>query len=55
MEDNQLRKILSYYLQGEYQINQGLSGMNNLTRFIEQKDKKYVLRVYQNHCNKTLV
>lgn len=55
MEDNQLRKILSYYLQGEYQINQGASGMNNLTRFIEQKDKKYVLRVYQNHCNKTLV
>ena len=55
MEDNQLRKILSYYLQGEYQINQGVSGMNNLTRFIEQKDKKYVLRIYQNHCNKTLV
>ena len=55
MEDNQLREILSYYLQGDYQINKGASGMNNLTRFIEQKDKKYVLRVYQNHCNKALV
>lgn len=29
--------------------------MNNLTRFIDHEDKKYVLRVYQNHNDEDLV
>ncbi len=55
MEVSHLREILECYLQGECQINQGTSGMNNLTRFIDHEDKKYVLRVYQNHNDEDLV
>lgn len=55
MNINQIREILKSYFQGECQVNQGASGMNNLTRFIEHEGKKYVLRVYQNHNDETLV
>lgn len=50
-----MREILKHYFQGECQVNQGASGMNNLTRFIEHEGKKYVLRIYQNHNDERLV
>ena len=39
MNLNQMREILKHYFQGECQVNQGASGMNNLTRFIEHEGK----------------
>lgn len=55
MNVNEMREVLKYYFEGDCQIHNGASGMNNLTRFIEWNEKKYVLRIYQNHNDETLV
>ena len=55
MNVNRMREVLKYYFEGDCQIHQGASGMNNLTRFIECNGNKYVLRIYQNHNDEALV
>lgn len=55
MNVNRMREVLKYYFEGDCQIHQGASGMNNLTRFIECNGNKYVLRIYQNHQDEALV
>ncbi|CAG7648034.1 Homoserine kinase [Paenibacillus solanacearum] len=42
-----------YDLGGPVEIRSELSGMNNTTRFVYAGTRKYVLRVYENHCDES--
>lgn len=44
-----------YPLDSEWSIEPGESGMNNTTRMIRAGDRRYVLRVYNNHKDKQIV
>ena len=55
MEQRQLEEVLSYYFDGECKIKKGPSGMNNLTRYVDHQGKRYVMRVYKNHCDEKKV
>ena len=55
MEERQLEEVLSYYFDGKCKIKEGPSGMNNLTRYVDYQGKRYVVRVYKNHCDEKVV
>jgi len=41
--------LLHYFPDGQWEIEEGLSGWNNTTRFVKADGRKWVLRIYETH------